>query len=63
LAEVIADQHTHPARPAASSAVDPVCGMQVAVSAAAPFLDVAGQRVYFCSAGCRDAYAAQQATH
>ena len=40
-----------------------VLGMQVAVSAAAPFLDLAGERVYFCSAGCRDAHAAQPATH
>ena len=29
----------------------------------APFLDVDGQRIFFCSTGCRDSYAAQHATH
>jgi xanthine dehydrogenase accessory factor len=60
LAELIAERHAHPvvAAPVAS-AVDPVCGMSVAVSEATPFLDVAGERVFFCGTGCRDAYAAQ----
>jgi xanthine dehydrogenase accessory factor len=61
LAESIAQAHAHPVRAPSSSAVDPVCGMEVAVSEATPFLDVAGERVYFCGTGCRDAYAAQHA--
>ncbi len=74
LAEMVACHHADPApgRPAAVAeetapavvavATDPVCGMQVAITAAAPRLDVAGERVYFCCDRCRDAYAAQHAT-
>jgi xanthine dehydrogenase accessory factor len=62
LAQLIAEHHAHPVgAPASASAVDPVCGMEVAVSDATPFLDVEGERVYFCGAGCRDAYAGQHA--
>jgi xanthine dehydrogenase accessory factor len=73
LAELIADQHSDPApgRPggvaeaAAPSVVavagDPVCGMQVAITDAAPRLDVAGESFYFCGDRCRDAYAAEHA--
>jgi len=61
LAELVAQRHAQPgARPVgllARTALDPVCGMTVAVSAQTPTL--AGQ--YFCGMGCRDAYAAQHA--
>jgi xanthine dehydrogenase accessory factor len=65
LAEMIAERHAHPV-PAAgtvTTAVDPVCGMEVAVTEASLFLELDGERVYFCSAGCREAYAAQHAAH
>ena len=42
-------------------AIDPVCGMKVAVSDSTLHLDVGGTRVYFCGTGCRLAYAAPQA--
>ena len=66
LAEAIADRSAHPASraPAASaaaSAIDPVCGMEVAVSASSLSLEVDGERVFFCGAGCRDAYAREHA--
>jgi xanthine dehydrogenase accessory factor len=61
LAELIAEHHAPPPPHAAASFVDPVCGMEVAVSEATPFLEVGGERVFFCGAGCRDAYAAQRA--
>jgi xanthine dehydrogenase accessory factor len=75
LAELVADRHSNPVhgasssrRPAAdspapvhpASGVDPVCGMQVAVVQATPYLDVAGERVFFCSDRCRDEYAEQR---
>lgn len=41
-------------------AIDPVCGMKVAVTESTLHLDVAGTRVYFCGTGCRLAYAAPQ---
>lgn len=71
LAQMIACQHADPVpgRPEASApapalvavATDPVCGMQVAITDAAPRLEVAGDRVYFCCDGCRDRYAAEHA--
>jgi xanthine dehydrogenase accessory factor len=74
LAEMVECQHadlisTPPARAEASApapavvavATDPVCGMQVAITDAAPRLEVAGDRVYFCCDGCRDRYAAEHA--
>jgi xanthine dehydrogenase accessory factor len=62
LAELIAVLRRDPPRPVVQSpspalAIDPVCGMEVAVSEAAPSLDLAGERMYFCGTGCRDAFA------
>jgi xanthine dehydrogenase accessory factor len=65
LAQIVAERHAHPAAqstalsavPTVRTAVDPTCGMTVAVTADTPSLD--GQ--YFCATGCRDAYAAQHA--
>jgi xanthine dehydrogenase accessory factor len=71
LAELVSEYHSDPAPgrpvaeisapPAAAVAVDPVCGMQVAISAATPQLEVAGERVFFCCDGCRDRFVAQHA--
>lgn len=62
LAELIAIHTAHPVALAAPQvAIDPVCGMEVAVSAATPSLELGAGRVYFCGAGCRDAYAKQHA--
>jgi xanthine dehydrogenase accessory factor len=66
LAQLISALHADPApgRPAvdeAAVAVDPVCGMSVAVVAATPQLELGGEHVYFCGPGCRDRYAAQHA--
>jgi xanthine dehydrogenase accessory factor len=71
LAEMVQRHHADPVpgRAEASApapvvvavATDPVCGMQVAVTDAAPHLEVAGDLVYFCCDGCRDRYAAEHA--
>jgi xanthine dehydrogenase accessory factor len=76
LAQLVAEQHVHPSfggcapsaipieahAPVALAAVDPVCGMQVAVSAATPQVSaLEGETVYFCGPGCRDAYARERA--
>ncbi|MGH2985012.1 MAG: XdhC family protein [Solirubrobacterales bacterium] len=50
---------TPPAVVLAEAAVDPVCGMEVAVSAASIQLERDGQRYYFCSEGCRDSFSAE----
>lgn len=64
LAQLVAEHHAHPVHLAAiSSAVDPVCGMEVAVGDGTPFLDSESERMYFCSAGCRETYADQHAAH
>ncbi len=62
LAELISEHRRDAPRPiveshAPTSATDPVCGMEVAISAASPSLELAGERIYFCGTGCRDAYA------
>jgi xanthine dehydrogenase accessory factor len=45
-----------------ATAIDPVCGMEVAVGDATIHLVVGGERVYFCCDGCRATYAAKVAT-
>jgi xanthine dehydrogenase accessory factor len=58
LAEVVAtrrDELVPPARDT-ESALDPVCGMTVAVSDATLRFEHGGRPVYFCSEGCRQAF-------
>jgi xanthine dehydrogenase accessory factor len=38
--------------------IDPVCGMTVVIGPDTPHLLVDGEDLWFCSAGCRDRYAA-----
>ncbi len=45
----------------AVTAIDPVCGMTVAVTASTPSLEHDGGTVHFCCEGCRDAFARQHA--
>ena len=60
LAQMVAERTTHaPASP--ETAIDPVCGMQVAVSHATPNLCIGNERVYFCCEGCKSTYAAEHA--
>jgi xanthine dehydrogenase accessory factor len=47
---------------AARVAVDPVCGMEVAVADASIQLERDGERHYFCSEGCRDSFVAALAS-
>ncbi len=63
LAELVSEQRANPIRGAVTAAVDPVCSMEVAVTAQTPFLDLEGERVFFCSTGCRDSYAVGHAAH
>ena len=50
-----------PARPEPRTAVDPVCGMTVAVVADTPHLDLGGREFWFCRNACREAFAADPA--
>jgi xanthine dehydrogenase accessory factor len=67
VAQILAERDRAPAGAPAgraetsSVALDPVCGMEVAVSDASLHLDVDGARVYFCSEGCRERFGAEQA--
>jgi xanthine dehydrogenase accessory factor len=71
LAELVAERHAHPDRGAGAGAtvapvvsgVDPVCGMTVAVTAATLYLDIEGERMYFCCEHCRDVHGKQHAEH
>jgi xanthine dehydrogenase accessory factor len=59
LAELVTELHAQPRRAggAPATSIDPVCGMEVRITADAIHLDVNGERVFFCGTGCRDAYA------
>ena len=60
LAELVAWRHTRPAEaPVLQEAVDPVCGMTVAVEAAAERVVHDGATVVFCSAQCRARFEAE----
>jgi xanthine dehydrogenase accessory factor len=58
LAELIRERHRRAAMPAApvEQAVDPVCGMGVALAGAQLFTDHEGQRYWFCSEHCLHAF-------
>ncbi len=45
--------------PAAALAVDPVCGMTVAVVATTPSLEHDGETIYFCCEGCKSRFASE----
>jgi xanthine dehydrogenase accessory factor len=51
------DTATPTATATSTDAVDPVCGMAVAVAEATPRLAHAGRTWYFCGSGCRRAFA------
>jgi xanthine dehydrogenase accessory factor len=70
LAEIVAMRRSAPVgepvpepvpAPTAAVAVDPVCGMEVAVSPASIQIEVEGERHYFCREECRDRFAAEHA--
>ncbi|MGH3642074.1 MAG: XdhC family protein [Mycobacterium sp.] len=48
-------------RPVPAQAIDPVCGMTVAVGPSARHVSAAGEDFWFCSAACRAAFAAASA--
>src|SRR5579864_4647196 len=60
------DQHPHEAHAHAApdaGAVDPVCGMTVDPHATAHRYSHHGRTYYFCSAGCREKFAADPAKY
>jgi xanthine dehydrogenase accessory factor len=57
VAEIVASRGAR-AVVAPASAVDPVCGMTVAVTEATPKTEHDGRTIYFCSDGCLNRYAA-----
>ena len=63
LAELVAWRHTRVASPAelVEEAVDPICGMTVAVAAAKETAVRDGITYYFCSAHCRKRFEAEAA--
>lgn len=67
LAQIVAERHSAPEgappQPAPAVAIDPVCGMEVAMSEASLHLDLEGERQYFCSEHCRERFAAEHAHH
>ena len=61
LAEIVAVRRAaEPVGAASGTAVDPVCGMEVAISPATVQLERGGERFYFCGDGCRDRFLAER---
>jgi xanthine dehydrogenase accessory factor len=63
LAEVVAVRQAQPAVPAVTrpeTAIDPICGMEVAVGDATPSFNGADEAVYFCCDKCRSTFAERQ---
>jgi xanthine dehydrogenase accessory factor len=67
MAEVVAERHRHgaeaeealcPPDQAVGEAVDPVCGMTVAIALGAVSAQQRGVTFYFCNPGCRDEFLA-----
>ena len=71
IAEIIAGRPSPTGRAAADdaiarvpgTAVDPVCGMDVAVVESSLHLDDDGGRVWFCGSGCLRAFAADPSSY
>jgi xanthine dehydrogenase accessory factor len=64
LAELVAWRHSRAIVPALPEvAIDPVCGMEVAVGAAKETTVHDGQTFYFCAAGCRSRFEAEPARY
>lgn len=64
LAELVARRHQPVgATAAADTAVDPVCGMSVAVTAETPSALYAGRTYHFCGAGCRRTFGSDPSAH
>jgi xanthine dehydrogenase accessory factor len=59
LARIVEVRRARPARAVAATAVDPVCGMTVAISTGTPSVEHEGETVYFCAEGCRRAFVAE----
>jgi xanthine dehydrogenase accessory factor len=66
LAELVAWRHTRPGSAAelvVAEAVDPVCGMTVAIAGARETAVHEGRTYYFCGAGCRSRFEADPARY
>ncbi|HEY7629626.1 MAG TPA: XdhC family protein [Thermoleophilaceae bacterium] len=63
LAEIVSTRTEHVTAAAATSAVDPVCGMTVAVSESSITAQHEGRSVYFCGDGCRQAFESDPARY
>jgi xanthine dehydrogenase accessory factor len=64
LAELVAWRHSRTVVPGVPDlAVDPVCGMEVAIGAAKETAVHDGQTYYFCSSGCRSRFEADPARY
>jgi xanthine dehydrogenase accessory factor len=61
LGRIIEVRRAKTTDPPAPTAVDPICGMTVTVTAETPSLEHGGETFHFCCEGCREAFARQHA--
>src|SRR3954471_5344429 len=62
LAEIVAVRRAHHTVPTPGTAIDPVCGMEVAAAEPSPHVERDGRIVWFCSEGCRERFEADVPT-
>jgi len=53
MAQIVQKKRAKPVEKAPEEAVDPICGMAVAVAGARHSAELEGKTYYFCCAGCR----------
>jgi xanthine dehydrogenase accessory factor len=58
LAEIVSVQRSQHTLPSHSTAIDPVCGMEVTAAAPSPHVERDGRTVWFCSEACREQFEA-----
>jgi xanthine dehydrogenase accessory factor len=61
LGRIIEVRRAKTTDPPAPTAVDPICGMTVTVTAETPSFEHGGETFHFCCEGCREAFARQHA--
>jgi xanthine dehydrogenase accessory factor len=62
MAEIVSMRRARETVPAAVTAIDPVCGMEVAAAEPSPHSERDGRTIWFCGEGCKRAFEADVAS-
>lgn len=62
MAEIVSVRRAREVAPAAATAIDPVCGMEVTAAEPSPHSERGGRTAWFCGEGCKRAFEADVAS-